>query len=254
MSPTDHQQQFIERGYTVFDRILDGDLLSLLREECQHFISREDTRLDALGRDSDGITHRGRRYFAGECQRARPRLRQVLLSEVMAGVCRETLGETVYFFYDQYVVKGPEQGMAFSWHQDSGYMVGNGGPADHRPYLTCWCPLDDATVENGTLRLLPFTAVPESGRRILPHRRDVESHDLIGWEADEASVVLEVPAGSVVAFSSLLLHASGPNHSPDLRRVYLAQYTAEAILNPDTRQLRRDAIPFLKEGKVVTLP
>ena len=66
--------------------------------------------------------------------------------------------------------------------------------------------------------------------------------------------MLEVPAGRVVAFSSLLLHASGANHSPHLRRVYLAQYTPEVILNPDTRQLRRDAIPFLKNGSVVTLP
>jgi ectoine hydroxylase-related dioxygenase (phytanoyl-CoA dioxygenase family) len=254
MPPTDHRRQFVEQGYTVFDGVLDGDLLDLLRDECRHFMAREDARLDALGRDSDGITHRGRRYFAGECQRVRPRLRNVLLSDAMAAVCRETLGDTVYFFYDQYVVKGPEHGMAFSWHQDSGYMVGNGGPPDHRPYLTCWCPLDDATVENGTLRLLPFTAVPESSRRILPHERDVESHDLIGWKADEAAVMLEVSAGSVVAFSSLLLHASGANHSPQLRRVYLAQYTPEVILNPGTRQLRRDAIPFLKDGKAVTRP
>jgi ectoine hydroxylase-related dioxygenase (phytanoyl-CoA dioxygenase family) len=101
---------------------------------------------------------------------------------------------------------------------------------------------------------LPFTAVPESSRRILPHERDVESHDLIGWKADEAAVMLEVSAGSVVAFSSLLLHASGANHSPQLRRVYLAQYTPEVILNPGTRQLRRDAIPFLKDGKAVTRP
>jgi hypothetical protein len=254
MSLTDHRRQFLEQGYTVFEHALTGDLLDILRDECQFFMAREDARLDALGRDSDGITHRGRRYFAGECQRARPRLRNVLLSDAMATVCRETLGDTVYFFYDQYVVKGPEQGMAFSWHQDSGYMVGNGGPADHRPYLTCWCPLDNATVHNGTLRLLPFTAVPESGRQILPHQRNIENHDLIGWRADEAGVVLEVPAGSVVAFSSLLLHASGANHSPELRRVYLAQYTAEVILNPGTCQLRRDAIPFLKDGKAVTLP
>ena len=254
MSSADHRREFLELGYTVFDGVLRGDLLDILREECQHFMAREDARLDALGRDSDGITHRGRRYFVGECQRAQPRLRKVLLSEVMAAVCRETLGDTAYFFYDQYVVKGPEHGMAFSWHQDSGYMVGNGGPADHRPYLTCWCPLDDATVDNGTLRLLPFTAVPESGQRILPHRRDVDSHDLIGWEADEASVVLEMPAGSVVAFSSLLLHATGANRTPNLRRVYLAQYTPEAIVNPGTRQLRRDAIPFLREGKAVTFP
>ena len=246
-------RQFAEQGYTVFEHVLDGALLDLLRGECGRVMEREDARLDALGVDVDGITHRGRRYFAGECQRVQPRLREVLFSGVMADVCRATLGGTAYFFYDQYVVKGPDEGMAFSWHQDSGYVVGNGGPADHAPYLTCWCPLDDTTLENGTIRLLPFDTLPESQRRIFPHRRQPGSNDLVGWDGDDAGTLLDVAAGSVVAFSSLLLHATGANRSPHLRRVYLAQYTPEVILNPGTRQLRRDAIPFLDEGRQVTL-
>ncbi len=39
-------------------------------------------------------------------------------------------------------------------------------------------------------------------------------------------MVVEVPAGSIVAFSSRLLHATGSNQTPDLRRVYLMQYSA----------------------------
>ena len=40
----------------------------------------------------------------------------------MADVCRATLGDTAYLFWEQYVVKGAEAGMKFSWHQDSGYV------------------------------------------------------------------------------------------------------------------------------------
>jgi len=61
-----------------------------------------------------------------------------------------------------------------------------------------------------------------------------------------------VPAGSVVAFSSRLLHASGPDLTPDLRRIYLAQYTPEVMLNPGTRHLRRNAVPLLLNGKHIT--
>jgi ectoine hydroxylase-related dioxygenase (phytanoyl-CoA dioxygenase family) len=252
MNDSIHRNQFATQGYTIFERALDSNMLQLLRDECARFMDREDARLDSLGTDVDGITHRGRRYFAGECQRVQPRLRQMLFSKVMAQICRSTLGDTAYFFYDQYVVKGAEQGMPFSWHQDSGYVVGNGGPTDHRPYLTCWCPLDDTTIANGTIRLLSFLDVPQSKQGILPHHRSPVSNDFVGWGGNEPGTVLEVAAGSVVAFSSLLLHSTGPNHTANLRRVYLAQYSSEAILNPGSRQLRRDAIPFLKRGAQVT--
>lgn len=247
------REQFCQEGYAVFERVLTGELLDILRSQCAEMVARADAHLDALRVDSDGITHRGNRYFAGECQRVQPALRRMLFSRVMADICRTTLGDEAYFFYDQYVVKGSGGGMAFAWHQDSGYVVGNGGPADHAPYLTCWCPLDDATVENGTIRLLPFSRVPASRDGIVPHVRQPGTNDLVGWTGDDQGVLIEAPAGSVVAFSSRLLHASGPNHSDRMRRVYLAQYSPEVILNPGTRQLRRDAIPLLRGGRQVTV-
>jgi ectoine hydroxylase-related dioxygenase (phytanoyl-CoA dioxygenase family) len=130
---------------------------------------------------------------------------------------------------------------------------GGGGPADHAPYLTCWCPLDDATVANGTVRVLPFSRVPASGAGILPHQRQAQTNDLVGWADNSGAVTLEVPAGSIVAFSSLLLHATGANRTDKLRRVYLAQYTREVMLNPGTRQLRNSAVPLLLKGEIATV-
>jgi hypothetical protein len=245
-------EHFAREGYAVFERVLIGDALELLRAECDAFVDRENQRMDALGVDTIGISHRGKRYFANECQRERPSLRSVLFGRVMADICRATLGPDAYFFFDQYVVKGPEGGLPFSWHQDSGYVVGNGGPADHAPYLTCWCPLDDATVENGTVRVLPFSRAPQSRDAILPHDRQPGTNDLVGWPGEEAGVTVEAPAGSVVAFSSRLLHATGANRTDRPRRVYLAQYTPEAMLDPGTRQLRRNAIALLRHGEQVT--
>jgi ectoine hydroxylase-related dioxygenase (phytanoyl-CoA dioxygenase family) len=246
------REQFARDGYAVFERALEGELLDLLRDRCAAFVAREDARMDAAGVDTLGISHRGKRYFANECQREEPELRKMLFSEVMAEVCRATLGDNAYFFFDQYVVKGPEGGLPFGWHQDSGYVVGNGGPVDHAPYLTCWCPLDDATVDNGTVRVLPFSEVPLSRDWIMPHERQPGTNDLVGWKGNDEGVALEVPAGSVVAFSSRLLHTTGANRTDRMRRVYLAQYTPEAMLNPGTRQLRRDAIPVVQKGAHVT--
>jgi ectoine hydroxylase-related dioxygenase (phytanoyl-CoA dioxygenase family) len=240
-------ESFARDGYAVFERALPADLLELLRAHCDAFVAREDARMDAAGTDTLGISHRGKRYFANECQREVPALRTMLFSPIMAEICRATLGADAYFFFDQYVVKGPDKGLAFSWHQDSGYVVGNGGPADHAPYLTCWCPLDDSTEENGTVRLIPGSH--KGGIR--PHDRLSGSNDLAVAPGEEG-VAIEVPAGSVVAFSSLTLHATGGNATDTARRVYLAQYTPEAMLDPGTRQLRRNAIRLLQGGAQVT--
>lgn len=233
---------FREQGYALFEGVLTGPLLDLLRAQCTAFVAREDARMDAAGTDRLGLSHRGSRYFANECQREEPALRTMLFSALMADVCRATLGPDAYFFLDQYVVKGPDRGMAFSWHQDSGYVAGNGGPASHPPYLTCWCTLDDATVENGTVRVLPGS----HRQGIVPHVRDATNADL-AVPVEEEGLPLEVPAGSIVAFSSLLLHATGPNRTDRPRRVYLAQYTPLPMLNADGH-LRRNAIPLLRGG------
>ena len=248
MSHEAEAARFRAEGYAVFPRALSAEALDLLRAECARFVSREDARMDAAGVDALGLSRRGERYFANECQREQPALRAVLFSEAMANICRATLGDDAYFFFDQFVVKGGDPAApdnSFGWHQDSGYMAQNGGPPDHAPYLTCWCPLDDATVENGTVRVIPGS----HAAGIVPHER--VGADLQVVTRDEG-VTLEARAGDVVAFSSRLLHATGANRTDRPRRVYLAQYSPEAILDPGTRHLRRNAIAFLRDGRQVT--
>jgi ectoine hydroxylase-related dioxygenase (phytanoyl-CoA dioxygenase family) len=123
----------------------------------------------------------------------------------------------VYLFNEQYVVKAAEQGMRFSWHQDSGFV-----DYPHRPYLTCWIALDDMTEANGTVYLLPYARAPT--REVVEHVRDDASNDLVGYSGDDAGDPVIVAAGSIACFSSTLLHRSGPNTTDRMRRVYVAQY------------------------------
>jgi hypothetical protein len=67
-------------------------------------------------------------------------------------------------------------------------------------------------------------------------------------------VTIEAAAGSILALSSRLLHSTGPNPNSQVRRVYLAQYTAEVMVNPGSRHLRNNAIPLLRGGLHVTFP
>jgi ectoine hydroxylase-related dioxygenase (phytanoyl-CoA dioxygenase family) len=142
----------------------------------------------------------------------------------MANTARAALGDTAYLFNEQYVVKAAERGMTFGWHQDSGFI-----PYPHPPYLTCWIPLDHVSEANGTVYLLPYSRA--GTRHVVEHRRDEETNDLVGYFGDDPGDPVIVPAGSLVAFSSTLFHRAGPNTTDHPRRVYIAQYSAEPILN-----------------------
>lgn len=246
-------ERFREDGYAVFEGALAGAPLARLRTACDAAVAAEEARLaDVDPGAANRLSRPGSRWFVNECQRTDPSLRAVLFGPELAAICAATLGADAYFFLDQFVVKAGGFGAPFGWHQDSGYMVFNGGPADHAPYLTCWCALDDASADNGAVRLAPFTVRPDTRGAVLPHRRDPGSGDVIAETEVSGALTVPARAGDVVVFSSRLLHATGANASAAPRRVYLAQYTPHPILDPGGRHLRRNAIPLLRDGRQTT--
>jgi ectoine hydroxylase-related dioxygenase (phytanoyl-CoA dioxygenase family) len=106
------------------------------------------------------------------------------------------------------------------------------------------------TEANGTVYLLPYSRA--GTRDVVGHAREEESNDLVGYFGNDPGDPVIVPAGSIVCFSSTLFHRSGPNTTDRVRRVYVAQYSAEPILNKDGTQPLRLAEPLLVEGKQVS--
>ena len=161
----DQRQQFQEEGYFVLERAIPDDLLTIVRDACDFLIDLMHQEMDRLGTDHIHISHRGRRYHIAKKYDEPPRLSEYVFNDLMADVCRATIGDTAYLFYDQYVAKAAEQGIAFSWHQDGGYL---GFP--HRPYVTVWAAGDDMSSENGTAWILPFSTA--GTRWLVEHVRD----------------------------------------------------------------------------------
>lgn len=237
------KQQYARDGYFVLERVIPDHFLDMLRSKCQLAIDLADAEMDRLGTDSNRLNHRGKRYFRSGMHETDPDLNEFLFSDLMAEVCRATLGENAYLFNEQYVIKGADTGMKFSWHQDSGYV----GYPNHKPYLSCWCALDDMSEENGTVRIMPFTRV--GIRSFVKHIQEEGSNDLIGYFGDDPGVAAIVPAGSIVVFSSVNFHCSGSNTTSNMRRSYLAQYSAEPLLSADGNSLWRSAEPLLLNGE-----
>ena len=239
--------QFHEQGFCILERVIPEAHLQALRDECQHWIAVMDAEMDAKGVTTLGITHKGNRYFISNHWQQSERLPQFLWSDVMAGICRDTLGPDAFMFHEQYVVKAAEKGMKFGWHQDSGYVG-----YDHKPYLSCWCALDDVNEENGTVYMLPYERA--GTRDWVRHTQEEGSNDLIGYNGDDPGVPVICPAGSIAVFSSTAFHRSGTNTTDQMRRIYLAQYSAEPILQQNSDEPLNHAAPVLQNGEIVPAP
>lgn len=219
------KQAYRDQGFFILERVIPQEHLELLRAEAAHYMDQIHAEMDAKGTDVIGINHRNSRYFIANRYKESGRLKAFLFSDYMAEICRATLGENAYVFHEQYVIKAAEKGMKFAWHQDSGYV---GYP--HREYLSCWCALDDMTVENGTVFMLPYDRAGQRGT--VTHKKETGTNDLVGYFGDDPGDPVICPAGSIAVFSSNCFHRSGSNTTNRMRRVYLAQYSAEPIINP----------------------
>lgn len=238
------REQFERNGYFILENAIPLSQLQSLRDEAQRFRAQMDAEMDAQGVTRIGITHKNNRYFISNRFKESAALREFLFSDLMAEICRATLGETAFLFNEQFVLKAAERGMAFGWHQDSGYI----GFA-HRPYLSCWCALDDMTIENGTVQVLSYE---QAGTRDwISHQRETETGDMIGYRGEETGTPALIKAGGIVVFSSAVFHRSGVNVTNEMRRVYLAQYSAEPIYRLDGKTLWSNAVPFLENGEKI---
>src|SRR5688500_6583616 len=242
----EHARRFADEGYFILERVVPASDLELLRRECGRLVAERDREMDRRGIDTLDLDHRGSRYFV-HAYGTSPDVRRFLSSELMARIARTALGDVVYLFNEQYVVTAAERGMHFSWHQDSGFI---GYP--HAPYLTCWITLDDVSEANGTVYLLPYDRA--GTRDVVEHVRDEQTNDMIGYAGDDPGDPVVVPAGSIVCFSSTVLHRSGPNTTEHPRRVYVAQYSSEPLLDEERSRPRHLAHALLIDGKRVSPP
>ena len=141
---SEHARQFREEGFFLLKSTVSPRDLDTLRSECQRFIDERDREMDRLGVDQLDLDRRGSRYFVHAYGKSHA-IERFLSSDFMVQIAQAALGDTVYLFNEQYVIKAAERGMRFGWHQDSGFI----GYA-HAPYLTCWIALDDVSERNGT--------------------------------------------------------------------------------------------------------
>src|SRR6266540_4238528 len=98
-------EQFHKEGFFLLERVIPDAALEGLRAECQRYIDRFDAEMEAKGLNTLGINHYKKRYFISNRGNESSIITQFLFSDLMAEITRATLGDTVYLFNEQYVVK-----------------------------------------------------------------------------------------------------------------------------------------------------
>jgi ectoine hydroxylase len=232
---------FGEAGYLVSESLLDESECIELRaaaEQVAEVVAARATRegagpVAALG-DGHRIQFSSRTAIQWEwaegsreirllepCAHLDQRFADAFADERLVGPARTELGGDVVPFTSKLNFKRAAEGSEFPWHQDYPYWYVAVGE-EAQDVVTAIVFLDDATIDNGALRVIP------GSHRKGPVRRNPA--DPTRFLTDPAAVdaggaiVLEVPAGTVVWFGAFLVHCSSPNRSPGHRRALLPSW------------------------------
>ncbi len=146
-------------------------------------------------------------------------LKDFSLHPVFRALTYDLIGPAVRLYWDQAVYKKPGTPDEFPWHQDNGYAY-----VEPQQYLTCWVALTDATLTNGCPWVIPGI-----------HRHGTLQHDWtpLGFrclDAVEDAIAVPATAGSIVVFSSLTPHRTGPNLTDSVRKSYILQYAPDGAV------------------------
>jgi phytanoyl-CoA hydroxylase len=218
-------------GYLVVPGALPADLREAARGEttaiCRGLRGAIEGAMPADEQDDD-VAVLSRYLCIHFPHKISPLLQDVARHPAVVDALVDVIGPNVKLMQSMLFIKaGGKPGQA--WHQDESHI-----PTRDRSLTAVWLALDDATVDNGCLWV-----IPGSHRRgvLYPTRAQPDARfdgtpEAHGFphDADEAMAV-ELPAGAALIFDGYLLHRSLPNRSTGLRRALVNHYmSAESLL------------------------
>jgi hypothetical protein len=152
----------------------------------------------------------------------------------------------VRLYWEQAVCKPPQARTELPWHQDNGYT-----PLIPEQYLTCWLALDDAEADNGCLWVIPGSHRNGTAR----HHNGGSGPFRVGYDGGpDAGVAVPVSRGSVLCFSSLVMHRSGPNVTDRPRRAWIIQFCPAGARSALSGNLLDDRLLVACDGRWLAEP
>lgn len=231
----EHLEQFERDGHFLIEGLFSDD-------ECDDILGHlERTSFElALGQPDEGpLSYRPMMHLASD------ELRDVATDLRWGPIVLPLLGDSARLYWEQGVAKPPQARTVLPWHQDNGYA-----PTIPERYVTCWLALDDADVDNGCLWVIPGSHHNGTSRHY-----DVEGSPFrAGYDGPDTGVAVPVRRGSVLVFSSLVMHQSGPNVTDRQRRAWILQYCEGDTVHARTKELLDDRLLVAENGQWLDEP
>ena len=192
--------QYHEDGYVIPDFVMPDDVIESIQARHAALLEKHPEFRDycpAILQYDEG--------FADYCR-----------NDEILDMVEQVIGPDIALWNSSFFAKPAGNGKATPWHQDGEYWP-------IRPLATCtvWLAVDDATPENGCLRIIKGS---HKNKDLLKHETNPSDNltlnqELLKTEYDESKAVdLVLKRGQISLHDVFLVHGSEPNTSPNPRR------------------------------------
>lgn len=202
MVTDENVRQYQHDGYTICPQLLGPGDLQEMTDHIERYIERE----TAKGRRPEHLDkpHVDDPGFLTLCSKP------AILDAV-----ERFIGPNIVLFSSHIICKAKGDGLAVPWHQDAVYW-----PLEPMNVITCWLAIDDSTVENGCMRVIPGTHTAGPIEHVdIERPEDKVLHRGVPTDRFDESTAADciIPSGGGSFHAPYLIHGSAPNVSSKRR-------------------------------------
>ncbi len=197
--------KFREEGYIARPTFFSAQETAAIQAEIERF--KREGLVYNVATDGDGKTPSSQLVNLQLCPMSpkSPLFRALPFHPRVVEALSELIGDPVVLHLDQVFLKPAHHGSGTNWHQDNAYFK----ISDPLKGAAMWIAVNDATVANGTLHV-----IPGSHRTAYPHDRDpFSNHHIRCYPPEENAVPVELPAGGAVFFAYGTAHCTRGNQT-----------------------------------------
>jgi ectoine hydroxylase-related dioxygenase (phytanoyl-CoA dioxygenase family) len=223
---------FWENGFLMVEDAVTPELLQAMRDDFANWVEESKQHTEAYGETLDG---RARFDLEPGHNAEQPGLRRInapievsgnyykaSMDSRMTDCIADLIGPNVTFHHAKINSKLPQGSTAVKWHQDFPFT-----PHSNDDLITALLMIDDVTLENGPLQVVPGS-----------HKGEIHSlwHDGVFTGAidnevaqwcEDNSVTCTGKGGSVCFMHTRMLHGSSINRSANARTLHISVFSAE---------------------------
>ena len=258
---TDAQvREFDELGFVKGGRVLSDEQVDRLREELQLVMEGKSVEKPVLNRNLLDGSDYGMSISEKETvvqivniwMASKAFFEHAANPQICADVARLARTDTLRIWHDQVQYKPPITGGPTRWHQDHPAW-----PIIQPPDLvSAWVALDDATIENGCMWMVPYShrwgnhdRQLAADENFMPYHKQPE---MLPPDAKIEAVPFEIKKGHVGYHHCLTWHGSPHNRSQRKRRAIAVHYMPGHTRYEPTGSHPMEPFVSVKAGEILT--